>query len=121
MINSFFNPVKELFRGLYITAKNSLKDNVTLLYPEKKKNMNKFFRGKIQYIKENCIKCKLCQRVCPSKNTIQIDKYYSINYAQCIFCGNCVEYCPRQALILTPNYELASENKNDLIFKEELI
>ncbi|MCD7740562.1 MAG: NADH-quinone oxidoreductase subunit I [Candidatus Gastranaerophilales bacterium] len=120
MIDSFIIPIKDLFKGLYTVLKNAFKPDVTLLYPEHKKILNENFRGKIKYIKENCIKCKLCQKVCPSKGTITIDKEFIIDYSQCIFCANCVEYCPKGALQITKEYELASNNKNDLIFKEDI-
>ena len=33
---------------------------------------------------------------------------YSIDFGVCIFCGNCVEYCPTNCLSMTEEYELAS-------------
>ncbi len=120
MINSFINPIKELIKGLYIVLKNGFKPDVTLLYPEQKKSLNQNFRGKIKYDKTKCIKCGICKKVCPSKGTITIDKEFIINFLQCIFCANCVENCPKGALQITKEYELASKNKNDLIFKEDI-
>lgn len=119
MINSFINPVKELLKGLYIVLKNGFKNRVTLEYPEKKKTPSNNFRGKIKYIKENCIKCGICKKVCPLKDCIMTDKTFTINYAQCIFCGNCVEYCTKKALVFSKEYELASDNKQDFLLKEE--
>ncbi len=120
MIKSFINPVKELLKGLYVVLKNGFKKDVTLLYPEQKKSLNQNFRGKIKYDKEKCIKCRLCRKVCPSKGTISIDNEFTINYAQCIFCANCVENCPKGALMLSAEYELAAKNKEDLIFSEDI-
>lgn len=114
MINSFFNPIKELIKGLFTVLKNGFKPCVTLEYPEKKKLLNDNFRGKIKYIKENCIKCSLCQKVCPVKNIIKIDETLTIDYSACIFCGNCVENCPKNALQFTKEYELATTDKQEL-------
>lgn len=120
MINNFINPIKELIKGLLTVLKNGLKEDVTLEYPEKKKSLNNNFRGKIKYDKTKCIKCKICQRVCPTKGAIEINKTFKINYSQCIFCANCVENCPKGALTISKEYELATKNKNELIFNEEI-
>ena len=74
---------------------------------------------KINYIKENCIKCGICQNVCPLISCIKIDTDFSIDLSQCIFCGNCVENCPKNALYFTKEYELAVNNKEKLILKED--
>jgi formate hydrogenlyase subunit 6/NADH:ubiquinone oxidoreductase subunit I len=47
---------------------------------------------------------------------------YQINYLRCIFCGLCIEACPTRALTMTNFYELADDNRADLIFtKEQLL
>jgi len=33
-------------------------------------------------------------------------EYYVIDYARCIFCGLCVDSCPRGAIEMTQDYEL---------------
>ena len=120
MKNSFINPINELLNGLKIVLKNAFKPIVTLEYPEKKKNLNENFRGKIKYIKENCVKCGICQKVCPSKGTINISETFLLDYSQCIFCGNCVEHCAKKALVFTKEYELSQYSKDELQIKEDL-
>ena len=41
---------------------------------------------------------------------------YSIDFGVCIFCGNCVEYCPTNCLSMTEEYELASFDRHSLNF-----
>jgi NAD(P)H-quinone oxidoreductase subunit I len=41
-------------------------------------------------------------------------KHYSIDFGVCIFCGNCVEYCPTNCLSMTEEYELAAYDRHDL-------
>ena len=47
---------------------------------------------------------------------------YQINYLRCIGCGLCVEACPTRSLTMTNFYEMADDNRQDLIYtKEQLL
>eukprot|EP00899_Mesostigma_viride_P012289 jgi/Mesvir1/21060/Mv06418-RA.1 len=39
---------------------------------------------------------------------------YSIDFGVCIFCGNCVEYCPTNCLSMTEEYELSVYDRHEL-------
>ncbi|MGZ4449806.1 MAG: 4Fe-4S binding protein, partial [Nocardioides sp.] len=41
-----------------------------------------------------------------------------INYLRCILCGLCIEACPTRALTMTNEYELADDNRADLIYEK---
>jgi NADH-quinone oxidoreductase subunit I len=43
---------------------------------------------------------------------------YQINYLRCILCGLCIEACPTRALTMTNEYELADDNRADLIYEK---
>lgn len=45
---------------------------------------------------DRCVKCKLCEKVCPS-GSICIDKL-SVDSKSCIQCAHCVAVCPKQAI-----------------------
>ena len=46
-------------------------------------------------------------------------RVYQINYLRCIFCGLCIEACPTRALTMTNEYELADDNRADLIYEKQ--
>ena len=142
LFKEFLKNVWNAYKGLlsiiigHLTIlKHIFKRPVTLQYPEKKKEHNENFRGIHALVVDEdekllCTACGTCQRVCPSFGTIHIKKEkndegkffpseYSIDLNKCIFCGNCVEYCPFGAIKMTKDYELADENKEKMIFKKD--
>lgn len=120
-----------MFKGHFTVLKNFFRKNVTLEYPEKKAPLNDRFRGRLEFLvdengKPKCTGCGMCQKVCPCKDLIKIEREkdehdklkvikYEVDIARCIFCGNCVQICPFSALSMSKEYELASVNKEDLI------
>lgn len=101
-----------LIISMLTVFKHLFKKPVTLEYPEKKIPSPENFRGKPCV--ENCIKCGTCMKVCPT-GAITIDENkFVINLNKCIFCGNCSFYCPVSAIKMGSDYELSSDNKDDL-------
>lgn len=131
MIKKVFNFFISLIKGHFAVLKNVFRKRVTLEYPEVKRPVNDRFRGKIEFNYDDkgispCTACGICQRVCPCKDLIKIERTkdehgkfklekYEIDIGHCIFCGNCVENCPVNAIKMSKNYELASLNKKDLL------
>lgn len=91
----------------------------TTKYPFEKITMPPRFRGRLRFLGENCIGCKICMRDCPSK-AIEIvkvaDKQFDcvVHCDRCIYCAQCVDSCPRKALEATGEFELASLERPSL-------
>lgn len=113
--------IKSLFaliEGHITVGKHLFRKAVTLEYPEKKRAMNDYYRGKL--VVDGCIGCGICKKVCPSGAIDYIKDEdgkvvsYTFDLEKCIFCGNCKFYCPKSAIKMTKEYELASAHKTDL-------
>jgi NADH-quinone oxidoreductase subunit I len=129
-------------RGFWVTFRTMFKKVVTEQYPE---DAAKFppkprFHGRHQLNRwsdglEKCVGCELCAWACPAdailvqgdSNTEEerfspgerYGRVYQINYTRCIFCGLCIEACPTRALTMTNVFELADNNRADLIFEKK--
>ncbi|KAG7014879.1 NAD(P)H-quinone oxidoreductase subunit I, chloroplastic, partial [Cucurbita argyrosperma subsp. argyrosperma] len=87
---------------------------------------NKF---RIHFEFDKCIACEVYVRVSPIdlpvvnwKLETDIRKKrllnYSIDFGICIFCGNCVEYCPTNCLSMTGEYELSTYDRHELNYNQ---
>ncbi len=45
-------------------------------------------------------------------------KNYSIDFKVCIFCKNCVKYCPMSCLLMTKVYELSIYDRHELNYDQ---
>lgn len=117
MIKGIFS----LIDGMLTVFKHLFKRAVTLEYPEKKRDVGKYFRGKPET--NGCIGCGICLKVCPS-GAIKYEKNaegkvisYKFDLKKCIFCGNCSYYCPRGVIKMSKGFELGNVNKDELVIK----
>lgn len=130
--------------GFGITFETMFRKPFTQKYPHKGETVTApRYHGRHQLNRwpdglEKCVGCELCAWACPADaiyvegaSNTDDNRYspgerygsvYQINYLRCILCGLCIEACPTRALTMTNEYELADNNRADLIFtKEQLL
>lgn len=56
------------------------------------------FSKKIKVDNDLCIKCGLCEKICPT-SSVKIENKVEIDYSLCISCMRCLNYCPKNAFI----------------------
>ena len=138
-----------IVKGLSITMKHFLKvvfakGEVTIRYPEEKREYSENFRGmhslkRDEDGKERCTACGLCALSCPAEaitmtaaerqhgeeHLYREEKYaavYEINMLRCIFCGLCEEACPKEAIYLDGDHVPADYLRKDFIYgKDKLV
>ena len=128
--------------GFGVTFSTMFRKVVTEEYPRVKKVTAPRYHGRHQLNRhpdglEKCVGCELCAWACPADaiyveggdNTDE-ERYspgerygaiYQINYLRCIGCGLCIEACPTRSLTMTNEYELADDDRQDLIYTKDTL
>ena len=104
----------------------------TMQYPHERNPQSPRFRGEHALRRypngeERCIACKLCEAICPAQAiTIEAGPRrndgtrrtvrYDIDMVKCIYCGLCQEACPVDAIVEGPNFEFATETREELYY-----
>ena len=127
-----------IIQGLAVTTKHLFGPKMTVSFPEQRPEIGNplIYRGVHRLNKDDqgrvkCVACFLCATACPA-HCIDIvaapspwpdrDKYcesFTIDELRCIFCGMCEEACPTTAIQLTPDFEMAEYNRQNLVYEKE--
>lgn len=106
-------------------VKSGLRRPVTIMYPYEKEWIPDYYRGRPGLVFDKCIGCRVCERICPTTciEMVTVEDAEGkevlrpqVNVGRCMMCGYCAEYCPTKAMITTPEYELATFTREELIF-----
>jgi NADH-quinone oxidoreductase subunit I len=127
-----------LLGGMMVTLRHFLRNlfkpgsRLTIEYPEKRRSYSHRFRGHHILTTRpdgsvRCVACFLCAQACPAEcihieagehQDVNIEKYpvvYEIDMLRCVFCGYCVDACPEEAIIMSNNYDMAYQNREQSI------
>ena len=122
----------EFIKSFFLTMRYFFSPKATLNYPFEKGPLSPRFRGEHALRRnangeERCIACKLCEAICPAQAiTIEAGPRrndgtrrtvrYDIDMVKCIYCGLCQEACPVDAIVEGPNFEFATETREELFY-----
>ena len=124
--------LSEFVAAVRLSLRYMAKPKATLNYPHEKGTMSPRSRGEHALRRypngeERCIACKLCEAICPAQAiTIEAGPRrndgtrrtvrYDIDMVKCIYCGLCQEACPVDAIVEGPNFEFATETREELYY-----
>jgi NADH-quinone oxidoreductase subunit I len=124
----------EFVSAMRLTLRYFFRKKVTINYPYEKGPLSPRFRGehvlrRYPNGEERCIACKLCEAICPAQAiTIEAEPRddgsrrttrYDIDMTKCIYCGFCEEACPVDAIVEGPNFQFATESREELMYDKE--
>lgn len=130
--------ISALIKGYWLTMRHIFRRDVTLQYPEVKRETSPGYRGLPALRKhpgngrERCVACALCVQICPA-GCIEMTTdtgpdgkkrpvTYDMDIGRCLFCGLCAEVCPEEAIVLTGRYEMVfNDRKVACLDKETLL
>ena len=103
-----------------------VKGPYTSKFPKVPPTVPEHFRGTPSYVPDDCVGCGACGQVCPAGAITIIDEYreekgmmvrrIERDWAQCIFCSQCFEYCiTGKGIKLDPDFEKSCVDKADAI------
>lgn len=112
---------------------------VTLNYPFEKVTVPDGFRGTPRFVGEKCIGCKACIRDCTAEAIdIQVEKIelpadpvtgevpkpqkkirMILYLDRCVHCARCAEVCPKEAIFMDTEFEVANFTRAALRLVQE--
>lgn len=127
--------LREFAAATWLAMKYFFRPKSTINYPFERTRVSPRFRGEHALRRypngeERCIACKLCEAICPAQCIVieagprrndgtRRTTRYDIDMTKCIYCGYCQEACPVDAIVMGPNYEFATETREELFYSKD--
>jgi NADH-quinone oxidoreductase subunit I len=127
---------RHFFRNLrgFVTGKR--RSDFVVQYPEERVDFPDAFRGmpvlvQLENGQPRCVACGLCEFACPTDcisivpgeiEGARIERYpevFDIDMSRCMFCGLCEEACPEEAIVMSREVELASFDRESMVYDKE--
>jgi NADH-quinone oxidoreductase subunit I len=133
-MRDFLTGAISLLRSMGLVFVHAFHRRVTVQYPEERPYLAPRWRGRIVLTRdpdgqERCVACYLCSSACPvgcialqataDETGRRYPAFFRINFSRCIFCGMCEEACPTTAIQLTPDFELAEYDRQNLVYEKQ--
>lgn len=83
----------------------------------KKAVVGEKFRGLPKIHAQNCVNCKKCAEICPTR---AIGEDLSIDLGKCIFCGECERMCGKNVIKFSNFHKIGAVSRENLITKGEI-
>ncbi|WP_094550819.1 NuoI/complex I 23 kDa subunit family protein [Rubricoccus marinus] len=122
----------EIFKGLGYSASKMKLESYSFQYPEEQWYPPDSYRGRPVLVEEQgrprCVACGLCARSCPplaismQAHEVTDDikerepEWFEINMLRCIYCGFCEEVCPEEAIVMSKEYDLTFQDREEAHF-----
>jgi len=134
---NIYQAIVTILIGMGVTLRHLFTRAVTIQYPHVKRELPPRSRQKLYVNMDDCIGCFQCARACPvdciTIETIKAGKdedlgetsngqkkrlhviTFDIDMSKCCYCADCVFPCPTECINMTPDYEFATYDRDDLL------
>ena len=112
----------EIFKGLKYSASKMKLPTYAFAYPEEQFYPPDSYRGRPVLVEEES-----CPPLAISMQAHEVDddikerepEWFEINMLRCIYCGFCEEVCPEEAIVMSKEYDMTFQHRDEAIFDLE--